>query len=106
MKKLAGLLCLCAAAVFSQGNTSRIDGTVVDPTGAAIPGAGVQVIIVATDQIFKTETNERGEWALPSMPAAIYKITVTKQGFKSAVAENVTVNAGVPATVNLKLEIG
>src|SRR5215467_2284952 len=106
MKKLMALVCLATSLVFPQGNTSRLDGTVVDPTGAAIPGAEVTVTNLATDQGFKATTNERGEWALPSMAAALYKVVVTKNGFKSGIAPSVEVNAGVPATVNIKLEIG
>src|SRR5262245_55500976 len=68
MKKLAAFVWLAASFVFAQGNTSRLDGTVVDPTGAAIPGAEVVVTNIATDQGFKAATNERGEWTLPSMP--------------------------------------
>jgi hypothetical protein len=67
-----------------------MDGTVSDPTGASVPGAAVQVINVATGQVFKTESNERGEWALSSMAAATYRISVSKPGFKSAVADSVT----------------
>jgi hypothetical protein len=106
MKKLAALVCLAASFVFAQGNTSRLDGSVVDPTGAAIPVAEVTVTNLATDQGFKATTNERGEWTLPSMAAATYKIVITKTGFKSGIAPRVEVNAGVPATVNIKLEIG
>ena len=106
MTKLAAALLLCASALFSQGNTASLEGTVTDPTGAAIPGAEVTVTNLATDQAFKTLTNDRGEWVLPSMAAAQYKVTVSKQGFKMGVAPSVMLSAGVPASVNLKLEIG
>src|SRR5215468_5739560 len=106
MKKLLLLLACCAGLAFSQGTTALLSGTVIDPTGAAVPGASVSVTNLATDQGFKATTNERGEWALPSMAAAFYKVVVTKNGFKSGVAPSVEVNAGVPASVNIKLEIG
>ena len=105
MKKVLVLLCLAAPLAFSQAAGS-LDGSVVDQTGAAVPGAEVAVTNLATGQGFKTATNERGEWSLPSMAAAEYKIAVTKSGFKSGVVPSVTVSAGVPATVNVKLEIG
>src|SRR5436305_8394964 len=104
MKKLLALTCLAAAFVYGQ--TSRMDGTVTDQTGASIPGAEITVTLIATDQVFKTTTNERGEWSLASMAAANYKVVVTKQGFKAGVAPSVVMSAGVPATVNIKLEIG
>ncbi|MBS1859375.1 MAG: carboxypeptidase regulatory-like domain-containing protein [Acidobacteria bacterium] len=84
----------------------RIDGTVTDPAGAVVPGAEVTVTNSATGQIFKATSNERGEWTLPSMAAAQYRVVVTKQGFKNGSVPDVEVNAGVPALVNIKLEIG
>jgi hypothetical protein len=101
----AGLI-LCALAAFTQSSTSQLDGTVTDPTGAAIPGAEVTVVNVATGARFTTLTNERGYFALPSMTAASYKVTVAKQGFKAGVVPEVPMNAGVPATVNVRLELG
>ena len=105
MKKVLALLCLLASVVYSQAS-GRIDGSVVDPTGAAIPGSEVSVTNVATGQGFKVTTNERGEWTLPSMAAAEYKVSASKPGFKSGIIPSVVVSAGVPATVNIKLEIG
>src|SRR5436305_6965314 len=98
MKKLIVAVCFLATLLFSQVSTSRIDGVVTDPSGAAVPGAEVTVTNLATDQSIKTTTLENGEWALPSMPAAKYKIAVTKPGFKAGVAANIEVNAGVPAS--------
>jgi hypothetical protein len=106
MTKLAAALLLCVAALFSQGNTASLDGTVTDQSGAAVPGADITVINLATDQAFRTKTNDRGEWVLPSMPAAQYRLTAAKQGFKLGVAPSIVMSAGVPASVNLRLEIG
>jgi hypothetical protein len=105
MKRLLALLCLAGTLAFPQA-AGRIDGTVTDPTGAAVPGAEIAVNNVATAQIFKATTNEQGVWALPSMAAGEYKVVVSKPGFKSGIVPSVTVNAGVPALVNVKLEIG
>ncbi|MBL8229228.1 MAG: carboxypeptidase regulatory-like domain-containing protein [Bryobacterales bacterium] len=100
-----------AAALFcatanSQITTSRLDGSVADPTGAAIIGAQVQARNVATGQTFTTQSNERGEWVIPAVPTATYRVTVSATGFKSSSVPDVKVDAGVPATVNLKLELG
>src|SRR5882724_9269086 len=108
MKTFAGFLaaCLCATIAFSQGNSSRIDGTVTDPSGAAVPGATVTITLVATDQVFKAQANERGEFAVPSLTAGIYRVSVTSGGFKAATIDNIELTAGVPATVPVKLEVG
>jgi hypothetical protein len=105
MKKLLAASCIFAAFLFSQ-NTSRLDGMVTDPAGAAVPGAEVSVINASTGQTIKTTTTDRGEWAVPTIPAATYRITVSKPGFKAGLVAGVELNAGVPGTVNVKLEIG
>src|SRR5260370_38106550 len=99
MKNVIGVFCILATLFFSQVNTSRIDGVVTDPSGAAVPGAEVTVTNLATDQNFKTTTDERGEWALPSMAAATYKIAVSKPGFKAGRASRSGDNGGGAATV-------
>ena len=106
MKKLIFVLLVCAGMAFSQVNTSRLEGTVTDPTGSAVPAADIAVIAPATGTQFKTTSNDRGEWALSSMPAGTYRVSVTKPGFKAGVVPNVLINAGVPAVVNVRLELG
>jgi hypothetical protein len=106
MKRLLGALFLCASLAFAQINTARIDGVVTDPTGSAVPSAEVTVTNNATGLQVKTTTNERGEFSVPSLPVARYKVSVTKAGFRVANLENIAINAGVPATVNVNLEVG
>ncbi|HEY1343078.1 MAG TPA: TonB-dependent receptor, partial [Bryobacteraceae bacterium] len=106
MRFATAALFVCAGMVFAQGNTARMDGNVTDPQGAAVPLAEVQVANTATGQSFKTITDERGQWAVPGLGAGSYRVAATKPGFKVATVENVAMNAGVPATVNIKLEIG
>src|ERR1035438_3568004 len=98
MKSLLGALLLCAAVAFAQGTTALLNGTVVDPTGAAVPGAEVTVTNVDTGLAVKTATNEKGEYAFPSMPSGNYKAGVTKAGFKGEVKTGIEINSGVDAT--------
>src|SRR5205814_2620838 len=85
---------------ISQVQTGRLEGTVSDPQGAAVPGAQVKVVNGSTGQTFNVDTDEKGYWALPSLTTSLYKVTVTRQGFKTAAVDNVKVDAGVPSTVN------
>jgi len=98
---------LATAIAFPQvTTTARLDGTITDPQGSAVPGAEVVVTQNATGQTLHVTADEKGYWALPSMQTGIYKVTVTHPGFKSATNGTVTIDAGVPATVNIKLEVG
>jgi hypothetical protein len=106
MKKLCLLLAIFATLAFTQGNTALMNGQVTDPSGAAVPAAEVTVTNVETKAIVRTTTNERGEYALPSMPSGRYEVTVSHPGFKAAKKTGVEMAAGVDATVNVKLEVG
>lgn len=106
MKTFPAVLLACAVLAYPQGATSPVSGTVTDAQSAVIPNAEVAVTNVRTAQVFKTITNEKGEWALPSMLPSEYKVAVTHPGFKSGLIDNVIVNAGVPATVDVRLEVG
>src|SRR5215472_13639301 len=98
---------LCAALAFPQGSsTATLGGSITDPTGAAVPGADVTLINTATGAALKTTSSERGEFAFPQIAGGQYRVTITKTGFRSATVDNITMEAGVPATVPVKLEIG
>ncbi len=107
MKSAVCILLLAAAVVgVPQVITSRLEGTVADPQGAAVPAAQVRVVNTQTGQSLETATDERGYWVLPSMPTATYRVTAGHPGFKTATVDKVKLDAGVPAAVNITLELG
>ena len=106
MYKVFAVLFSAAALIYAQGTTALLSGTVQDPTGAAVPGASITVTNTETNQIVRTETNEKGEYALPSMPPGTYHVGIVKPGFKAELKQGVVIESGVPATVNVKLEVG
>src|ERR1022692_4768612 len=100
-------LALFATCLLGQvATTSSLDGTVTDPQGAAVAGAQVVVTNVNNGQTFKATTNDSGYWILPSMSNGVFKVGVTMQGFRTETVENVKIDAGVPTTANVKLELG
>jgi len=105
MKTLLLLLGLAASAV-AQVNTSTMDGLVTDQQGALVPKVEIAVTNILTGQIFRTLTDDKGHWAVPSLPTATYSVTATAAGFKKVTKEGIAMDAGIPATVNLTLEVG
>jgi hypothetical protein len=99
---------LAAPAAFAQGGgaTSSLSGTVTDSSGAVIPGATVTVKNNATNTDYAAVSGENGGFRVPSIDAGTYTVTVTLMGFKTAVLNNVVVNAAVPASVRVALEVG
>ncbi|MCU1237643.1 MAG: hypothetical protein JWP63_5610 [Candidatus Solibacter sp.] len=106
MKQLLALFMVCAATMFSQANTAQLSGSVIDPAGAAVPGAQIEAVNADTGAVLKTEANERGEWVLTAVPAATYRITVVAQGFRKLTIDDVQLNSAVPRSVTAKLELG
>src|SRR5262245_13529924 len=98
---------LMAVSAFGQGGAkSSLSGSVVDPSAAVIPGAEVVAKNNATGAEFRTITVENGTFAIPSLDPATYTVTVALAGFKQAILSDVKLDAGVPATVRVTLEVG
>jgi hypothetical protein len=104
---VAFVMSLAATGAFAQGSsTASISGVAVDADGAVIPGATVTVKNVKTNEVFHTVTSGEGVFAVPALITGTYQVTVSLEGFKTAVLENIVINAGVPANVRATLEIG
>ncbi|PWT88603.1 MAG: hypothetical protein C5B55_12810 [Blastocatellia bacterium] len=110
MRTLALVITLCVGSVFSTAfaqdvqTKGFIGGTVTDATGAAVPGAKVTVIGRTGE---RTEaTNDNGVFRIENLDPGTYTVRVEQSGFKTAVANNVTVNVGRESSLNLKLEPG
>ena len=69
------LAALAFAASAQVTTTSRLDGTVTDAQGAAVPGAQVQVVLNSTGQTFKVATDEKGYWVIASLQSGTYRVT-------------------------------
>ncbi len=95
-----GFLSLAPVA-YGQGiTTGTITGTVVDPSGAAIPNS--HVIATSNSQGTQRETTSgsAGEFSLYSVPIGQYTLSISAPGFATASVSGLQVNAG--ATSGLK----
>ena len=100
------LLSLVSTWAAAQTATSSITGVVVDSGGGFVPGATVTVKSDSTGAESTAVTQSNGAFTVPSLNVGIYTVTVSLQGFKTAILKDVTVTAGIPATVRATLEIG
>jgi len=101
------VLSVLAASPLAQGGaTSSITGVVVDSTGGAIPGVTITAKNDATSGSNVVVSATNGTFTIPSLPVGKYTLTVTLQGFKTAILKDVTVTLGGPANVKPVLEIG
>lgn len=104
---LTTMCVLVAAAAFGQGSvTSTLTGTVLDTSGGAIPGATIVAKNNATSVTSETTSSSQGTFTIPALLPGSYTVTVSLTGFKTAVFNGVVLNAGVPAAVTARLEVG
>ncbi len=102
------IVVFAAVPAFAQGGatSSSISGTVVDASGGAIPGASIEAKNAANGTLLTAVSGSNGSFNIPAVPSGTYSISVTLQGFKTAVFNGVVVSAVSPATISAKLEVG
>src|SRR4030095_10360878 len=98
-----------AAAPVALAQTvavANLSGAVTDESGAAIPG--VDVSVVQTDTAFTRTviTDERGVYALPSLPLGPYKLTAKLPGFSTFEQSGIVLRVGETRSVNVTLKVG
>lgn len=99
------LAAMCAAGLFAQSR-GTISGEVLDPSGAFVPGAKVQVNAVSIGLFRETTTNDAGYFTVPTLPSAEYLIKVEASGFKTLVREGIKLETDQVASIKLQLEVG
>ena len=97
------LTALPAAAQFDRG---QISGTIKDAQGAVVPGVTVSATQLDTQTVRNTVTDSSGFYTFPNLPPGKYDVSAELQGFKKALRQNVTLDAGSSQTLNMALETG
>ena len=79
----AGSLLNGTGAYAQNATTGAITGIVKDSSGAAVPGAAVQVKDTATGAVLKVTTNAEGRYSAPLLKPSKYEVTATTTGLTS-----------------------
>lgn len=100
------LLAMLAAAQLCAQATGRIEGLVVDPNDAAVPGAQVVCRNVATGLTYQAVSNVEGIFRFPDVPIGSYEIAVSKDGFQKLVRGGIDLLTGHTVDLKLPMTIG
>jgi len=101
------LLLLSTSMVMAQSQTTgRLVGTVTDEKGGALPGAAVTVTNTASGEERTVVADEAGHFIVPLLPPGSYNVSVTANGFKKFIAEDVRVTITETATLDPSLVVG
>src|SRR5471030_2504158 len=88
----------------SGGSSTSVTGTVVDPSGAVVPNANVEIQNPVSGFDRNTSTDTSGKFSIPNVPFNPYHLSVTGQGFASY-AQDIDVRSGVPLNVSINLRV-
>lgn len=98
---------LAGPGLFAQATLSTVRGTVVDQSGGILPGAEVTLVDRATNVVARTlRSAEDGSFEIPDVRSGIYRLTATRAGFKTFVADNIRLDAGQIRRIQVRLDIG
>ncbi len=106
---VALVLCFSASVVTyaqsSSGNAGTVRGSVLDPSGAAVAGASVEVQNPVSHYTQTAQTDNQGNFALTNIPYNNYHLSAIASGFQPA-TQDVDVRSPIPLAVNISLKIG
>ena len=111
MQKLLACLTLgliCAAMTYAQSisaGSGTIRGTVIDPSGAAIPGALVEIQNPVSHYDQTVKTDAQGKFELSNVPYNNYHCTALVKGFQTG-EQDIDVRSPIPAELKVSLRIG
>lgn len=91
---------------LAQGITGSITGTVTDKSGAAVPGATVVVVNLATNAAYTVTTSEIGSYTVPNLPPGQYTVTISKGNFTNFKQSGITLAIDQVAEINASLQVG
>lgn len=94
---ILGVCLLAAAAVAQTAATARISGLVTDANGAVVAGATVKLTDKTTKEERSAVTNDEGRYAFPNITPGTYDLTITQQGFRTALFADVKAELQPPS---------
>jgi hypothetical protein len=105
---LAGVILLSIAfqPISAQSTTGSIYGTVIDASGATIPGATVVVREARTGTTQTQTTGNTGEYVFQTLNPGDYTVTTTAASFKSTTQTGIALSSNQNVHINFNLVPG
>lgn len=101
------LLALCfSTAICRAQNVGSVFGSVVDSTGAVIPGASATLSNPEHGFTRTVTSNSSGAYLFPDIPVGTYTLTVESPKFQTSVDEGIIVDANQNVKMDIKLFVG
>src|ERR1019366_313367 len=100
-------ICIPVHTTFAQVTTATILGNVVDPGGAAVPGAVVTVTNTSTGAQVKSTTGSDGSYIVPDLSiSGLYTVTIGAPSFRTFEQKGIVLQVNQNARVDASLQLG
>jgi carboxypeptidase family protein/TonB-dependent receptor-like protein len=98
---------LSCLGLLGQESLSTLRGTVTDVSGASVAGAEITATEVATNIKARVVTSDsQGNYEMPGLKAGRYQLRAVLAGFKTFVADDITLLSSQIRRVDVSLEVG
>lgn len=103
---MAAMLLLLAAFAHAQQTRGVILGRVMDATGAAVPGAQVNLTNERTGTSAQTAAGATGDFIFTNLDPGSYRLTVENEGFKTSELRGLTLFVSDTVRADVRLDVG
>ena len=100
------LLLFVGSIALAQGNLGSIRGTILDDTGASVPGVTVTVTSESTGVAKTITTSDTGFYSIEALSPGQYSVLAVKEGFSQVSLNHVQVDPGQTREASLSLKVG
>lgn len=99
------LVALFSSPAIAQLAQGELRGTIVDESGAVLPGVNLTATHVETGTSRTATTAANGTYLMPAMPLGTYKVTAELSGFGTSIREGFRLGVGEAVTINFTLKV-
>src|SRR5262249_17463139 len=103
-------VCVALAAAGTPPASAQgfgsITGNIMDPSGAVVPGAAVTAVETRTGFARTVTSNDRGQYAIPSLRPSEYRLLVELSGFRRFTRDGIVLLADQTVVIDARLELG
>jgi CarboxypepD_reg-like domain len=106
MKKLSAtttFILMLISTIFGQNLTQTVRGTLLDED-SKMPLIGVNVIVVGSNPLVGSATDENGNFKLENIPIGRIALKLSYMGYENAIIPNIVVNSGKEVVLNLTMQ--
>src|SRR5712692_10310765 len=100
------LVLATSLSLYGQSTYGTVDGTVVDSSGAVVPGAEVTLTNTGTQEKHTQPTGNEGEYKFVNVIPGEYRLDITKSSFKHFARTNVVVQVQQETHIEATLPVG